>query len=365
MIYCIVNDKEKVFRIFCGFYTRFFMATYMIDYENVKTGGLNGISRLTAEDKVIIFYSENANRLTFDLHRRLMECPAQIEYREVLVGGHNALDFQLVTYLGYLIAKDPMGQYLIISYDRGFEYVVNFWRKDGLCIGLLPYLKDPSYALSKVIRGELCRSDKGEESPEAKEAAEDAAESFAEEIPAEPVEEPAEEIPEETEEGITVEFYEMESPAEEVPETAVEVPSEEAAAKAAPAEEAPVAVSPAEEPAKPAKKAPAKKKSSSKKTKAVLAEEPKDEPKAEPEAEPKKTEPKKEAPASKLPSAEELKTLLGDLVADDPEVRFVKGALEKYKTKLGLNNALVKNFGNQRAGEIYQKVKPFVITKRK
>ena len=329
------------------------MATYMIDYENVKTGGLNGISRLTAEDKVIIFYSENANRLTFDLHRRLMECPAQIEYREVLVGGHNALDFQLVTYLGYLIAKDPMGQYLIISYDRGFEYVVNFWRKDGLCIGLLPYLKDPSYALSKVVRGEIVRPEKEEESPEAKEAAEDAPENVAEEIP----EEPAGEIPEETEEGITVEFYEMtEAPAEEaleaVPEIAAEVPAEEAA----PAEEAP-----AEEPAKPAKKSPAKKKQTSKKPKAVLAEAPKEEPKAEP----KKEEPKKDAPASKLPSEEELKTLLGDLVADDPEVRFVKGALEKYKTKLGLNNALVKHFGNQRAGEIYQKVKPFASNKKK
>jgi hypothetical protein len=338
------------------------MATYMIDYENVKTGGLNGISRLTAEDKVIIFYSENANRLTFDLHRRLMECPAQIEYREVLVGGHNALDFQLVTYLGYLIAKDPMGQYLIISYDRGFEYVVNFWRKDGLCIGLLPYLKDPSYALSKVVRGEIVRTEKEEESPEAKEAAEDAPESVAEEIPVEPVGE----IPEETEEGITVEFYEMtEAPAEEaleaVPEIAAEVPAEEAA----PAEEAP-----AEEPAKPAKKSPAKKKQTAKKPKAVLAEEPKaeapkEEPKAEPKKEAKKAEPKKDAPASKLPSEEELKTLLGDLVADDPEVRFVKGSLEKYKTKLGLNNALVKNFGNQRAGEIYQKVKPFVSNKKK
>lgn len=333
------------------------MATYMIDYENVKTGGLNGISRLTAEDKVIIFYSENANRLTFDLHRRLMECPAQIEYREVLVGGHNALDFQLVTYLGYLIAKDPMGQYLIISYDRGFEYVVNFWRKDGLCIGLLPYLKDPSYALSKVVRGEIVRPEKEEESPEAKEAAEDAPESVAEEIPVEP----AGEITEEAEEGITVEFYEMtEAPAEEapeaVPETVAEVPAEEAA----PAEEAP-----AEEPAKPAKKSPAKKKQTAKKPKAVLAEAPKEEPKAEPKKEAKKAEPKKDAPASKLPSEEELKTLLGDLVADDPEVRFVKGALEKYKTKLGLNNALVKNFGNQRAGEIYQKVKPFVVTKRK
>jgi hypothetical protein len=345
------------------------MATYMIDYENVKTGGLNGISRLTAEDKVIIFYSENANRLTFDLHRRLMECPAQIEYREVLVGGHNALDFQLVTYLGYLIAKDPMGQYLIISYDRGFEYVVNFWRKDGLCIGLLPYLKDPSYALSKVVRGEIVRTEKEEESPEAKEAAEDAPENVAEEIP----EEPAGEIPEETEEGITVEFYEMtEAPTEEVPEevpeAVAEVPAEEAA-EVAPAEVTP-AEAPAEEPAKPAKKSPAKKKQTSKKPKAVLAEEPKaeapkEEPKAEPKKEAKKAEPKKDAPASKLPSEEELKTLLGDLVADDPEVRFVKGSLEKYKTKLGLNNALVKNFGNQRAGEIYQKVKPFVVTKRK
>ena len=332
------------------------MATYMIDYENVKTGGLNGISRLTAEDKVIIFYSENANRLTFDLHRRLMECPAQIEYREVLVGGHNALDFQLVTYLGYLIAKDPRGQYLIISYDRGFEYVVNFWRKDGLCIGLLPYLKDPSYALSKVVRGEIVRPEKEEESPEAKEAAEDAPESVAEEIS----EEPAVEIPEEAEEGITVEFYEMtETPAEEVPEAVAEVPAEEAA-EAAPAEVTP-AEAPAEEPAKPAKKSPAKKKQTAKKPKAVLAEEPKAEaPKEEPKA-----EPKKDAPASKLPSEEELKTLLGDLVADDPEVRFVKGALEKYKTKLGLNNALVKNFGNQRAGEIYQKVKPFVSNKKK
>jgi hypothetical protein len=344
------------------------MATYMIDYENAKTGGLNGISRLTAEDKVIIFYSENANRLTFDLHRRLMECPAQIEYREVLVGGHNALDFQLVTYLGYLIAKDPMGQYLIISYDRGFEYVVNFWRKDGLCIGLLPYLKDPSYALSKVVRGEIVRPEKEEESPEAKEAAEDAPEIVAEEIPAETAEEPAEEIPEEAEEGITVEVYEMtEAPAEEaleaVPETVAEVPAEEAA-EAAPAEVTP-AEAPAEEPAKPAKKSPAKKKQTSKKPKAVLAEAPKEEPKAEPKKAEPKAEPKKDAPAAKLPSEEELKTLLGDLVADDPEVRFVKVALGKYKTKLGLNNALVKNFGNQRAGEIYQKVKPFVSNKKK
>ena len=336
------------------------MAIYMIDYENVKTGGLNGISRLTAEDRVIIFYSENANRLTFDLHRRLMECPAQIEYREVTVGGHNALDFQLVTYLGYLIAQNPTGQYLIISYDRGFEYVVNFWRKDGLCIGLLPYLKDPSYALSKVVRGEYingCGSDKAPKQEDAvvefisdeEEEGEEPIQQAVEELPAE--ERPAEAAPTE------------ETPVEELPaETAPveDAPVEIAAAAEPPAEVAPVEEAPVEK--VPAKK-PAKKKSSPKKAKEPA--EKKEEPKKAEEPPKEKAEKKSdEKPSRSLPSVAELKELLGELVADDPEVRFVQTALERYKTKLGLNNGLVKHFGNQRAGEIYQKVKPFVAQKK-
>lgn len=300
------------------------MATYMIDYENVKTGGLNGISRLTETDRVIIFYSENANRLTFDLHRRLMECKASIEYREVTVGGHNALDFQLVTYLGYLIAQDRCGQYLIISNDRGFEYVINFWRKDGLSIGLLPYLKDPAYALQKVARVKedcVCEEaspvETAEEEPVCEEIAEEPA---AEEVPV---------IAEEEEPGIEVEFYSIE-----------EEPVEEAPACAE--DPAPV---PAEEPKK-TRRSPRRK------------------------TQPKKEEThveapvKEEKPAPKatrnLPSMDELRELVGELVEDDPELRFVSTAISKYKTKLGLNNALVKNFGNQKAGEIYQKVKQFV-----
>lgn len=346
------------------------MAIYMIDYENVKTGGLNGISRLTAEDRVIIFYSENANRITFDLHRRLMECPAKIEYREVTVGGHNALDFQLVTYLGYLIAQNPEGQYLIISYDRGFEYVVNFWRKDGLCIGLVPYLKDPSYALNKVIRGEPagnCGSDKAPKQDETdepvvefvsteEEAAEEPVQQVAEELPGEPVT-PAEETP-------VLEAEEEIPPVEEEP-VAVEASSQEAPAQEVPAEKAdaevpPVAEAPA--PKKPAKKKPAPKKPAEKKDtpKTAAEEKPK---KASEEKKPEEKKPEEKSTRS-LPSVAELRSILGELVADDPEVRFVRTALEKYKTKLGLNNGLVKHFGNQRAGEIYQKVKPFVTQKK-
>ena len=52
------------------------MTTYLVDYENVKGDGLNGINNLTDKDKVHIFYSENA-----DLHsayiKDLMKLPAK------------------------------------------------------------------------------------------------------------------------------------------------------------------------------------------------------------------------------------------------------------------------------------------------
>lgn len=104
------------------------MSIYLIDYENTNADGLNGVSRLTAKDRVVIFYSENADRMTFGLHRRLNEAAAGIEYKKVEVGGHNALDFQLATYLGWLIAQNPHESYCIVSNDKGFEWLASFWK---------------------------------------------------------------------------------------------------------------------------------------------------------------------------------------------------------------------------------------------
>ena len=60
---------------------------------------------MTEEDTVCIFYSDNADSMTFDLHRKLNETKANIIYHKVAVGTKNALDFQLATYLGYLICE--------------------------------------------------------------------------------------------------------------------------------------------------------------------------------------------------------------------------------------------------------------------
>ncbi len=103
------------------------MKAYLIDFENVKSKGLTGIELLSPEDKVIIFYSENSDTISFEMHRKVMTSVADIEYLKVRVGGKNALDFQLSTLLGYLLAKELYSHIFIISGDKGFDKLHDFW----------------------------------------------------------------------------------------------------------------------------------------------------------------------------------------------------------------------------------------------
>lgn len=105
------------------------MSTYLIDYEN--TQNLLGIENLTETDVVIIFYSKNANTLNFPTHIALKQAKATIAYKNVEVGGNNALDFQLSSYLGFLINQNLQNTYYIISKDKGYKNLVSFWKKEA------------------------------------------------------------------------------------------------------------------------------------------------------------------------------------------------------------------------------------------
>ena len=115
------------------------MNYYLIDYENVGTQGLNGVNKLTEDDIICIFYSENADTLTFGLHRRLNESKANILYQKVEVGQKNALDFQLSSYLGYLLRENMEKQcnYFIVSHDKGYEVLINYWKRRRFDISLV------------------------------------------------------------------------------------------------------------------------------------------------------------------------------------------------------------------------------------
>ena len=106
------------------------MTVYLVDFENVRSSGLKGVENLGEDDKVIIFYSKNADAITFDVHMLLSKSMAEIETYMILRGGRNSLDFQLSTYLGYLVMENRFRNIVIISEDKGFLCAINFWEEN-------------------------------------------------------------------------------------------------------------------------------------------------------------------------------------------------------------------------------------------
>lgn len=113
------------------------MNYYLVDFENVKKDGLDGIHKLEQEDKVCILYSKNADSITFEQHKKIMESKADIELCKVDVGSKNALDFQLATQLGFLIANKAADSYYIVSKDKGFEILSGYWKSRGISVTLI------------------------------------------------------------------------------------------------------------------------------------------------------------------------------------------------------------------------------------
>ena len=121
------------------------MNYFLIDYENVNVAGFDGVSKLTEEDSVIIFYSENAETLTFGLHRRINESKADFKFQKVSVKEKNALDFQLCAYLGFLV-RDTMtndaneNYYYVVSNDKGYSVLPDYLKKFGITVHLVSNL---------------------------------------------------------------------------------------------------------------------------------------------------------------------------------------------------------------------------------
>lgn len=106
---------------------------YLIDFENVASEGLSGITYLDPEDQVVIFFSNNSKSLSMKMHILIGKSVCHLDYFEATVGGKNALDHQISTWLGYLVAtKAADRNYYIVSRDAGYKYVASFWAESEL-----------------------------------------------------------------------------------------------------------------------------------------------------------------------------------------------------------------------------------------
>lgn len=344
------------------------MAYYLIDFENVKSRGMEGVELLAEEDTVCIFYSDNADSMTFDLHRKLNETKAQIIYHKVAVGTKNALDFQLATYLGYLICEQQREgihpDYFIVTKDNGFTSLMVYWKAQGVPVRITRNLlwgKNPTAEQNPAAEenAEEITGSVEQESvqallsvKEAEPVAAGSTEQETENATAVMTEEPKAEVDaEEIAEPAFVSVQILEEPLPEIgesvgmePENITDAVTQDVAAKNV------------EEPAESAKK-PARKKSNNtwKKSTAKTAEK-------------KSTEKKTAEKAADKKAAEEpdeLAQAVEKVLSDQTIVPQVVKFIRQYKTKQGINNALNKEFkDSKRTSEIYSAIKPLIADKK-
>ena len=346
------------------------MAYYLIDFENVKSRGMEGVELLTEEDTVCIFYSDNADSMTFDLHRKLNETKADIIYHKVAVGTKNALDFQLATYLGYLVCEQQREgihpNYFIVTKDNGFTSLMVYWKAQGVPVRIIRNLlwgKNPAAEQNLLTEEE-------QETETVVTAAEDVTEQPqpAQPEPAqpeptqpEPVEETKEPMQPKTEKADAPEAPTLPEPVEETQEP-VQPEPEKADVPEEPAQPEPETV---DEPAQPVKK-PSRKKSNTRK-KSVAKTDDKTAEKKAAEKKPTEKKPAEKKPAEKKPAEEldELTLAVEKVLTDQAIVPQVVKFIRQYKTKQGINNALNKEFkDSKRTSEIYSAIKPLIADKK-
>ncbi|MCR4895871.1 MAG: hypothetical protein K5891_03735 [Lachnospiraceae bacterium] len=103
---------------------------YLIDTENVRSVWTLLLDNMTAQDKIYVFFTMNSGNVSYENLNGILSSGKQVELMECFTG-KNGLDFQLVSYLGYLIKGCETAEYIIISDDGGYDAAIRFWEKKG------------------------------------------------------------------------------------------------------------------------------------------------------------------------------------------------------------------------------------------
>ncbi len=99
---------------------------YLVDTENIGSAWKELLPIKSSKDLLILFYTENSPGISYTDLDFIRLYPSSFDM--ILCNpGKNGLDFQLVSYLGYLIRSAPKTEYIIVSNDTGYDAVVKFW----------------------------------------------------------------------------------------------------------------------------------------------------------------------------------------------------------------------------------------------
>ena len=119
---------------------------FLVDSENVNDNWLMLFDMADEDDEIVVFYTKKSPHMSYMSVIRLMENNSINVRFEECYEGTNALDFQLVSYMGYLMgcggacsenecdaasAETGADEYIIMSNDTGYDPAIRFWKDKG------------------------------------------------------------------------------------------------------------------------------------------------------------------------------------------------------------------------------------------
>ncbi len=120
---------------------------FLVDFENVGEQGLNGSEKLSETDSIVIFYRGKISLASgvYQLFRSTRQ-------------GKNALDFEIVAHMGYLIGQDKNREIVIISKDKGYLSANDHLRelvrdvKIQTCVSIAEFYQPTKAAAGSVVK---------------------------------------------------------------------------------------------------------------------------------------------------------------------------------------------------------------------
>lgn len=104
------------------------MIHLLVDYENVNFLGLEGVEFLMSGDVVKIFYSDCCKTIPNHAIQTIIKSGCDYEIVKLKQPGRNALDFYIAMEVSTIFAFNPNANVAIVSRDKGFQTIRNYWK---------------------------------------------------------------------------------------------------------------------------------------------------------------------------------------------------------------------------------------------
>lgn len=100
---------------------------FLVDFENVRSGGLRGVDYLDKSDYITIFFSEAAHSCEGRYLEEIEESGCHFDTYKLQNTGKNGLDFYIASRVGEFYGSGHKERVAIISKDQGYKAVRDYW----------------------------------------------------------------------------------------------------------------------------------------------------------------------------------------------------------------------------------------------